>query len=60
MFILFIKSSTQKFNWKTYTTFLNPFVSAAIKSAAHCGIRMWETIHTGAGHGAESREHFCG
>ena len=43
------------------------WISISLKSAAHgvragphCGIRMRETVHTGAGLGAESREHFFG
>ena len=31
-----------------------------VRAGTHCGIRMRETVHTGAGLGAESREHFTG
>ena len=29
-----------------------------VRAGPHCRIRMRETVHTGAGYGAESREHF--
>ena len=34
--------------------------AGVVRADPHCGIRMRETVHTGAGLGAESREHFIG
>ena len=55
------KSDVQRFLWISHQVwYLSHTGAGGVRAGPHCGIRMRETVHTGAGLGAESREHFFG